>query len=118
MTVKCLGGELNAFMQDKSIWTEGCWFDDVYVEVNGQADPFEYNFEGADILSAEADVLVQGGEYHIAPGVNSTFFNLEEKLRDWLAARRVTTIVIEVTNDQIEECKTAIAKLPGVRIVS
>lgn len=103
MTVTCTGAEFNAFMNDQSVWQDGYWLDDVGCEVNGQPDDLCYTFLGTDSIPADATVTVQGGEYHIAEGVGSTFYSFETVLQTWLKARTTTTLVVEVENHAIHD---------------
>lgn len=101
MTVTCTGAEFNAFMTDKQVWRDDHWFDDVAATVDGRPDELDYCFSGEDFLPPAASVEITGGEYHVGPGVGSTFYSFEQTLADWLKRRTSTIMVIEVPNDAV-----------------
>lgn len=116
MTVECTGAEFNAFMQDKEVWQDGNWFDDVCCRIDGQQSDLDYAFEGEDILPPDAKVEIGGGEFHISQEPNSTFYDFESRLRLWLKARKVTTLVIEVANDKVAGVK-GLLQIDGVKVL-
>lgn len=95
----CTGADLNAFMADKDVWKDGYWYDDVYCEVNCKVDDLNYAFEGEDVIPPEAVVIIEGGEFYVGPDVDSTFYDFEERLTNWMKARGVSVLVLEVDND-------------------
>lgn len=122
MSVKLSGAEMNAFMVDPAVWGEegnwsGRWYDDAYVEVDGEQDDLEYTFRSDDSkLPADAKVTVEGGCLYRGEDANSPWDDFEKFLRRWLKARSVTTLVLEVPNEQVEAIR-GLLEARGVRVL-
>lgn len=112
MSVKLRGADYKAFLNDSKVWKEGYWFDASELLVDGEDVGDDYDESD---LPDEARVTVSNGCFYAGPEVNSTFYDYETVLRKWLKARTVTTVVLEVANDKLEEYRSVFANLPGVK---
>lgn len=113
MTVKLTGADWNAFMQDKAEWPEGAYYQDEELHVNGD---HMGNDGASDDLPLDAKVSVRGGEFYPS-AKDREFYSFERKLRAWLKARTVTTVVLEVDNEELPYLKTMLTFITGVRLL-
>lgn len=114
MTVKLTGADYKAFLEDASVWKEGYWFESDHVTVNGEEVGDDYDETTLD----DADkVTITGGCLYLGSDIGAESIDYEKRLRKWLKARTVTTVVLEINNDQLENHLASFAVLPGVKVL-
>jgi hypothetical protein len=109
MAVTCTGADFNAFIKSLG---EDVWFDDFYLEVNGQPNELD-----CETVPDDASIYLEGGELHDNPKEPFSFRDLEPALKDWLHSRDFITLVIEVPNGKVAAIKSLIEE-EGVNILT
>jgi hypothetical protein len=111
MACKMNGAEFKAFYT--SDWGNEAFWDDYEIEVNGESIVTDYEdakIDDTDQVRILSGVVYVDGEYggkHVAA---DTF------ARRWLKARTISTLVVEVPNDQVDAFKSDM-KSKGLRVL-
>lgn len=113
MSVKLTGADLKAFMEDKAFWTDGRWYEEAVLSING-GEPFDWDGEPID----PADKITwHGGMVYDNADIGSTFYDLETELKRWLKKRAVTVVVLEVDNAKVDMIVSMLKATVGVKVL-
>lgn len=113
MTIKLTGADWKAFMDDKEFWWEGRWYQDGAMSING-AEWIDWDQEP---IEPEDEIRWKGGEVYDSADIRSPWYDMEKKLRAWLKARTVTTVVLEVDRNHLAHLLLQMGNHPGVRVL-
>lgn len=114
MTVKIKGADYRAFFQDKGVWSDGVWFDDVLTVINGVEFGMDDNLDEESDLKDEDRVEVHGGVIY-ANQDDRVGKSYETALRNWLKRRDTETLIVEVPKAKAAELRALLKDMKGVK---
>jgi hypothetical protein len=107
--IRSTGLEWKRFYGDPSVWKDGAYHDDSKILVDGV--DAEENQIDLSLIDDAAKVELHSGAFF--PDGSGDPEELNDVFRKWRKAQTMSSFVVEVPNDRVEEAKAAIRGLGG-----